>query len=151
MTRRHWAGALLSLAGIYLLVGRGVTLSQSTMYGDALCLAAVACWSIYTVASRPLLERHAPMTVTGFSMAIGTALYVPFGMADLRALDWGAVSLSSWLSLAFSGVFALFLALPQCFDHLVKGVYQLAQLVHAVAQPSARAQITICETTGHSR
>ena len=107
---RHWAGAFLSLAGIYLLAGRGATLSQSTLAGDALCLAAVACWAIYTVGSRPLLERHSPLTVTGLSMAIGTVLYVPFGLADLRALDLGAVSAASWLSLAFSAVFALFLA-----------------------------------------
>ncbi len=107
---RHWAGAFLSLAGIYLLAGRGATLSESTLTGDALCLAAVACWAIYTVGSRPLLARHSPLTVTGFSMAIGTVLFVPFGLADLFRLDWSAVSLASWLSLAFSAVFALFLA-----------------------------------------
>jgi drug/metabolite transporter (DMT)-like permease len=107
---RHWAGALLSLAGIYLLAGRGAELSQSTLTGDALCLAAVACWSIYTVASRPLLKRHSPLTVTGFSMAIGTLLYIPFGIADLQRLDWAAVSLTAWLSLAFSAAFALYLA-----------------------------------------
>jgi drug/metabolite transporter (DMT)-like permease len=107
---RHWGGALLSLAGIYLLTSRGAALSQSTLAGDALCVAAVACWSIYTVASRPMLEHHTPMTVTGYSMAIGTLLYVPFGMSDLRRLDWGAVSVASWLSLVYSATFALYLA-----------------------------------------
>ncbi len=110
VTPRHWAGAFLSLAGIYLLAGRSATLSRSTLAGDALCLAAVACWAVYTVGSRSLLERHSPLTVTGLSMAIGTVLYVPFGLADLHRLDWPAVSLASWLSLAFSAVFALFLA-----------------------------------------
>jgi drug/metabolite transporter (DMT)-like permease len=107
---RHWAGALLSLAGIYLLAGRGANLSGSTLTGDLLCLAAVMCWSIYTVASRPLLSRLSPMTVTGYSMAIGTLLYIPFGITDLQQLDWRAVSLSSWLGLVFSGVFALYAA-----------------------------------------
>ena len=107
---RHWAGALLSLGGIYLLAGRNVSVSQSTLSGDLLCLAAVVCWSIYTVASRPLLKRHSPMTLTGYSMAIGTLFFVPFGMSDLRRLDWGAVSIASWFSLVFSATFALYVA-----------------------------------------
>ena len=106
----HWVGALLSLVGIYLLAGQGAELSGSTLTGDALCLAAVACWSIYTVASRPLLERHSPMTLTGYSMAFGTLLYVPVGLAELKRLDWGAVSPAAWIALAFSATFALYVA-----------------------------------------
>jgi drug/metabolite transporter (DMT)-like permease len=110
VSARHWIGAFLSLAGIYLLAGRGAGLSQSTVTGDILCVAAVACWSVYTVASRPLLARHSPMVLTGYSMAIGTLLYVPLGIPDLQRLDWGAVSPTSWLALAFSAVFALYVA-----------------------------------------
>ncbi len=110
VSARHWAGALLSLGGIYLLAGRGVSLSQSTLSGDLLCLAAVGCWSIYTVASRPLLSRYSPMTLTGYSMAIGTVFFVPFGMRDLQQLDWGGVSVAAWLSLAFSATFALYVS-----------------------------------------
>ena len=106
----HWAAVLLSLGGIYLLAGHGAAVSGSTLAGDLLCVAAVGCWSIYTVASRPLLARLSPMVLTGYSMAVGTALYVPFGLADLRRLDWGAVSITSWLSLVFSAVFALYAA-----------------------------------------
>ncbi len=106
----QWAAVLLSLGGIYLLAGHGATLSGSTLTGDVLCICAVGCWSLYTVASRPMLTRLSPMVLTGYSMAIGTALYVPFGIADLRRLEWGAVSLASWLALVFSAVFALYVA-----------------------------------------
>jgi drug/metabolite transporter (DMT)-like permease len=106
----HWAGALLSLGGIYLLAGRGAEISRVTLTGDALCLAAVVCWSVYTVASRPLLRRHSPMTLTGYSMAFGTLLYVPFGLAELQRMDWRAVSAASWASLALSATFALYVA-----------------------------------------
>jgi drug/metabolite transporter (DMT)-like permease len=106
----HWTAVLLSLGGIYLLAGHGAALSGSTLAGDALCMCAVGCWSVYTVASRPMLTRLSPMVLTGYSMAIGTALYVPFGVADLRRLEWSAVSLASWLALVFSAVFALYVA-----------------------------------------
>jgi drug/metabolite transporter (DMT)-like permease len=107
---RHWVGAALSVGGIYLLVGRNASLSSQTLIGDLLTVCAVLCWGIYTVAARSLLERHTPLVVTGYSMAIGTVLYVPFGLAGLRALDWRSVGLGAWSALAFSAVFALYVA-----------------------------------------
>jgi drug/metabolite transporter (DMT)-like permease len=110
VSRLHGAGALLSLTGIYLLAGRTAELSRETGVGDLLCLCAVVCWAVYTVASRPLLKRLSPLVVTGYSMAIGTVLYVPFGLQELRRLDWFGVGPSTWGALVFSAVFALFVA-----------------------------------------
>ena len=110
VSRRHWIGAALSVVGIYLLAGRGASLSGQTLVGDLLAMCAVLCWAIYTVAARSLLERHSPLVVTGYSMAIGTSLYVPFGLAGLRALDWRSVGLGAWSGLVFSAVLALYVA-----------------------------------------
>ena len=110
VSRRHWLGALLSLTGIYLLVGGAASVSRASLAGDALMLAGVCCWGSYVVASRPLLHRYSPLAVSGYSMAIGAALYVPFGIPSLRRLDWAAVPPGAWASLVFSAVFALFLA-----------------------------------------
>lgn len=108
--RVHWAGALLSVFGVYLVVGRGAALSQESVTGDLLTLAAVCCWAIYTVGSRALLTRLSPLAVTGYSMAFGTLLYTPLGVPDLVTLDWAAVSAAAWLALAFSSIFSLALA-----------------------------------------
>ena len=110
VNRRHWIGAVLSVGGVYLVAGRGASLSGQTLAGDLLAICAVLCWTVYTVAARSLLERHPPLVVTGYTMAIGTALYVPFGLAGLRALDWRSVSLGAWSGLVFSAVFALYVA-----------------------------------------
>jgi drug/metabolite transporter (DMT)-like permease len=108
--RRHWLGAALSLAGVYLLVGAGASLSTSSVVGDGLIVAGVFCWASYVVASRPLLLRYSPMAVSGYSMAIGTLLYFPLGVPELVRLDWGRVSLAAWAGLVYSAVFSLFLA-----------------------------------------
>jgi drug/metabolite transporter (DMT)-like permease len=110
VTPSQWIGVGSSAAGVYLLVGLEASLSATSFAGDLLLLCAVGCWAIYTVGSRSLLERHSPLVVTGFSVAIGTAFYIPVGLPDLVTLDWGAISGGAWLALTFSGVFALFVA-----------------------------------------
>jgi drug/metabolite transporter (DMT)-like permease len=106
--RTHWAGAMLSVAGIYLVVGRGASLGGASLAGDALTLGGVVCWAIYTVGSKRLLERYSPLEVTGYSMAIGTVPFVLAGSGELAGLEWTRVPGEAWAALIFSAIFALF-------------------------------------------
>jgi drug/metabolite transporter (DMT)-like permease len=105
--RLHWAGTLLSLSGIYVVVGRGAHVSGTSMRGDVMLMGAVLCWATYTMGSRPLMERHSPVGVTALSMLIGTIIYVPLSSASLARVTWTAVSAGAWLKLVYSAVFAL--------------------------------------------
>jgi drug/metabolite transporter (DMT)-like permease len=106
--RTHWAGAMLSVAGIYLVVGRGARLGEASLAGDALTFVGVFCWAIYTVGSKHLLERYSPLEVTGYSMAIGTVPFVVAGYGELAALEWTRVPGEAWAALVFSAIFALY-------------------------------------------
>ena len=106
----RWAGALISLAGIYLVVGGSAGDASATMAGNALAAGAMFCWAVYTVGARPLLVTHSPLTVTGYSMAAGGVLYLPIAWGGLRELRWASVPLSAWTALALSAVLALFVA-----------------------------------------
>jgi drug/metabolite transporter (DMT)-like permease len=105
----HWIGAALSLVGIYVVVGHGGA-GGGTLRGDAMMLAAVGCWAIYTLGAGPLMTRHSPVGVTGLSMAIGTLVYAPVMLPRLRAIQWTAVSGATWLALVYSALFALCIA-----------------------------------------
>jgi drug/metabolite transporter (DMT)-like permease len=106
----HWAGAILSLAGIYIVVGPGVHVGGTTWLGDLMVFGAVCCWAIYTLGSRPLMTRHSPLAVTGISMAIGTALYLPAVLPHIRAVAWDHVAIGTWMVMVYSAVFALCLS-----------------------------------------
>ncbi len=106
----HWAGTLLSFAGIYFVVGHGARLGDAGLRGDAMVVVAVVCWAIYTVASRPLMERHSPVGVTGLSMTLGTLMFVPLTWPALMRLNWSAVSVRTWIALFYSGLFAVSVA-----------------------------------------
>ena len=106
----HWLGVGLSLAGIYIVVGRGASVGGSSWRGDLIMAAAVCCWAAYTLGARPLMTRHSPVGVTGLSMAIGTALYLPVALPHLRQAEWRGVSAGTWLALVYSALFALCIA-----------------------------------------
>jgi len=110
VSKRYWLGAALSLAGVYLVVGAGARVSRDSLVGDLVTLGAVCCWAVYVIWSRALMRRHSPLAVTGYTMAVGTLMYLPLGYPSLAALDWGRVSASAWTALASSAVFALFVA-----------------------------------------
>jgi drug/metabolite transporter (DMT)-like permease len=107
VTWTHWVGALLSLTGIYAVVGTGLRVGGTTWVGDLMMLGAVCCWAIYTLGSRPLMTRHSPVAVTGISMAIGTALYVIAVFPHLHAVAWDRVGAGTWFAIVYSALFAL--------------------------------------------
>ncbi len=110
VTRHHWIGLALSIAGLYLVVGRGAQVSRSALAGDGLAALSVLCWTIYTLVGQRLMERHSPLGVTGLSMAMGTIPYVVLALPALGRTDWGAVSAQTWGALLFSAMLALCVA-----------------------------------------
>jgi drug/metabolite transporter (DMT)-like permease len=110
ISRLHWLGAALSMLGIYIVIGQGISLGSGTLRGDLLMFLAVCCWAIYTLGAGPLMRRHSPVGVTGLSMAIGTLIYVPLTLPQLRVVNWPAVSPLTWIALVYSALFAICVA-----------------------------------------
>ena len=109
----HWLGFAMSLSGIYIIVaftGQGFSLGSTSLRGDLMMFGGVTCWAIYTLGSRPLMERHSPVGITGLSMAVGTLLYVPVMWPNVMAADWTALSPRTWVALVYSALFALCVA-----------------------------------------
>jgi drug/metabolite transporter (DMT)-like permease len=107
VTLVRWLGTALSLAGLYVLIGRRASWSFASLAGDLLVFTGMLCWSLYSVLSQPLLRRHSPMKITGLSMAIGALFYVLVALPAMTATSWRAISPASWAMMTFSAVFAL--------------------------------------------
>jgi drug/metabolite transporter (DMT)-like permease len=103
----RWFGAGLSCAGIYLVVGRNAALGGVTFMGDVLVFVGMLCWSVYSVAAQPLLKRHSPLIVTGYSLAIGAALYLVTALSSFATTNWDSISPTSWALMALSSLLAL--------------------------------------------
>jgi drug/metabolite transporter (DMT)-like permease len=103
----RWFGAALSMLGIYIVVGRQATWSSTTAFGDALVFFGMLCWSVYSVLAQPLLRRHSPLVVTGYSMAIGATAYVALAVPTLVGTSWSTISTTSWILMTLSSLLAL--------------------------------------------
>lgn len=106
----HWAGTLLSLVGIYIVVGRGAQVSGESLIGDAMLVGAVFCWAAYTIGARPLMARHSPVGVTALSMLVGTLVYLPLASPNLARVPWSDVSAITWSKLVYSSLFSICVA-----------------------------------------
>lgn len=105
-----WAGILLSFVGFYLVISSRFgtfQFSSQSLRGDFLILSGNICWALYTVFSKPLLDRVSPLKLTGLTLALGTLFYLPFCVKDIIDIPYGDVSAKAWLSILYSGVFAL--------------------------------------------
>jgi drug/metabolite transporter (DMT)-like permease len=103
----RWVGIAVAMFGLYLVVGHGVDVSSQTWRGDLLMIGGVICWSIYSVASQGILQRHSPLFVIGLTFSIGATLYVVTMIPFLIPVDWRAISGFSWMLMLTSALLSL--------------------------------------------
>ena len=110
ITRLMWAGILVSFLGIIVLISGGngrFALDVSTLIGDLLILGCAILWAGYTTASKPLLNRFAPLKLTAWSMAAGAVPLLVITAPAMAQQDWRAVSALSWAAVLFSALLSM--------------------------------------------
>jgi len=108
--RKVWQSVVLSFIGILLItqgVGGTLITTDQSWIGDLLILTGTICWSIYTVLSKPLLQRYSPLKLTTLTMVFGTLPLVLVSIPSMKEQNWSSVSSQGWLGLAYSFCFAV--------------------------------------------
>jgi drug/metabolite transporter (DMT)-like permease len=142
--RPVWIGVIATFVGIGLVIAGGgerLTWRGGTLAGDLLMLGSSVAWSVYTVGARGPIARYGSVTVTAWTLWIGTIFIVLAGLPDLFRLEWGAVSALAWGSTAYAGLLGIGLAYLMWYRGVGKigntrtAVY--GNLVPVVALPTA--------------
>lgn len=105
-----WLGILTSFGGLYFVVfdhSAGISLGAQGLRGNLMILLGNIFWAVYTVFSKPLLDRMSALRLTAWTLAFGALFYLPFTVREIVALDWRALSGPSWEAMLFSAVFAI--------------------------------------------
>ncbi len=112
--RAQWIGALLSIAGVALVVAKGDLAHLTALHfapGDLIMLVAVFLWAIYTWELRQRPLGLAPMTSLAAQMIWGVLSILPFMLAERwiggETTHWGG---PVWLALAYVAVLPSLLA-----------------------------------------
>jgi drug/metabolite transporter (DMT)-like permease len=103
-------GAALGLATLGVLTvvaSRGLSATRGDWRGDLLILAAVACWTAYTIGLRRLGGRISALSLTGWTMITGTPGLVLARVPSLLRVHWQAVTWQAWSGLGYSTLVSL--------------------------------------------
>jgi len=111
--RLHWAawmGILVSFIGFYFVITKQAGtfhFSWLSLRGDLMIFLGNILWAVYTVFSKPLLEKISPLKLTAVTMAFGAVFYIPFALKDIVEIQWGELSFQAWAALIYSALFVL--------------------------------------------
>jgi drug/metabolite transporter (DMT)-like permease len=106
-------GILTSFFGLYFVIfgnGAGVSAGREGLKGNLMIFVGNFFWAVYTVFSKPLLERMSALRLSTWTLAFGALFYLPLTFREMTRLDWGALSARSWAALGFSAIFAIALS-----------------------------------------
>jgi drug/metabolite transporter (DMT)-like permease len=115
-------GIGLAAVGVLLVVSRGNwnTLALETFGapGDWLILISAVNWAVFSVLSRPGLQRHPATRMMFYVMAAGWLFSTGPFLAGPGLADLARFTLSGWLAVGFLGIFASGLAYIFWYDAL---------------------------------
>ena len=108
-----WLGILTSFVGLYFVVfgnSSDGSLSERILSGNLMIFVGNLFWAVYTVFSKPLLNRISPLRLTALTLSFGTLFYLPLTVREIAAFPWQTLSRQSLAALLFSAVFAIALS-----------------------------------------
>ena len=98
---RQWAGAFISIAGVWLVAGVSFALSGSIL--GYICMAGAAfCWVGYSLLTRPLFARCSRIYIVFWQAVAGFIGFIPFSVLEFSR--WGTPGLPVIFHLAFLGI-----------------------------------------------
>ncbi|WP_032389333.1 DMT family transporter [Rhodococcoides fascians] len=101
-------GLILAVCGAILFFvcvgGANAGLSDSRLGGDAVFLAAAACWAAYTITSKNVLKGTDPLQATAVGTAVGALALAVLAAPAIPDVEWSAVSSTSWLNIAYLAI-----------------------------------------------
>ena len=110
-TRAGVAALLIGLAGVYLVVERGIAPNLggaggvARVAGDLLIVLALLFEAGYTVTGKSSLKRQPPLLLTGISTAGSLIVWAPASAVEVARHGWPAVTPLTLLSVAYLAVF----------------------------------------------
>lgn len=110
VSKRIWAGILLSFVGVLLIVFGGKDFQVGNVrgiLGDFFILMATLVWSIYSTFSKKTVSRYSSRHFILYTMIFGTVCMIPFSIPSLLKQDWNVLGTFEWGALLYSALLAL--------------------------------------------
>ena len=125
-------GVAIALAGVLVFLSDKLLAgSWAASGGDLFLLIAASFFSYYTVAAKPLIERHGGIIVMTYALLAATPVVLVVSLPFALRVDWSAMTPLLWAGLAWSTVVSAFAGwLVWGWVNAVRGVGRTAPLMY---------------------
>jgi len=132
LSRGQLAGVALACVGVLVFLSDKLLGGHwQASGGDLTLVVAAAFFSYYTVAAKPLIERHGGVTVMAYATLLGSGPVVLLSAPAGLRVEWGEVQPMIWLGLAYAVLVSAFLGwLVWGWVNAVRGVARSAPLMY---------------------
>ena len=106
LTRKKLLGSAVAFGGALLIISGGhMDISSGHLMGDLIGLASAVSFGIFTIASKKISQKYGIMTILSYTFLLGLLQLLPFYILGSHATPLASLSLLSWSSMLFLGVF----------------------------------------------
>jgi drug/metabolite transporter (DMT)-like permease len=132
LTRGQVAGVAVACAGVLLFLSdKFLGGHWQASGGDLTLLVAASFFSYYTVAAKPMIERHGGVTVMTYATLLGSGPVVLLSLPAGLSVDWASVRPAIWLGMLYAVLVSAFLGwLVWGWVNAVRGVARSAPLIY---------------------
>jgi len=110
MRRSQVAAVALACAGVLVFLSDKLAGRQwAATGGDLMMLSAAAIFSLYTVMTKPLIQRHGGIAVMAYATLAGSPLVVLAALPAALQAPWGQLRLWHWGLLGWASLVSAFL------------------------------------------
>lgn len=110
MNKYKVLGVLCAFGGIIFIIGGGArefSMTSDTFIGDVIIVLAAMVWGLYTILSKPFLERYTPIQFSAVMSSIGCVVLFLIGLPSMLTVNWSAVSYPAYGGIIYSGLLAI--------------------------------------------
>jgi drug/metabolite transporter (DMT)-like permease len=132
LRRPQVIGVGIACVGVLLFLSdKLVAGSWAATGGDLFLLVAASMFSYYTVAAKPLIERHGGIVVMTYALLLVSPLIVIAWLPSAMDVAWATVPLSIWIGLLWAVIVSAFFGwLAWGWINAVRGVARTAPLMY---------------------
>ena len=132
LSRAQIVGVAVAVAGVLVFLSDKLLDGRwRAGGGDLTLLFAAAFFSYYTVASKPMIQRHGGVVVMTYATLLGSAPVVLISLPAGLAVDWAAVPPLIWAATLWAVLVSAFLGwLVWGWANAVRGVARTAPLMY---------------------
>lgn len=132
LSAAQMAGVALALAGVLMFLSDKLLGGQwQAGGGDLVLLLAAALFSYYTVAIKPVMQRHGPVLTMGYATLLGGLPVMLLSAPSGLEANWSALDVWAWVGLFWAVLVSAFLGwLAWGWINTVRGVARTAPLMY---------------------